>query len=210
MQAPTLFTIAQDLEHMQVLASVDESDIGRVLQGQTVSFLVDAYPGQTFAGTVSQVRLQPTVEQNVVSYTTVIDVPNPGLKLKPGMTANVTIEIARADDVLRVPNGALRLRPTDTTGSIGDTAGERAGHRVFVWSDGAMHRQPVETGLSDGTMTAVTSGLTEGADVVTSLAGPTQTAQAATSSPLLPFGNRRGGAGGAGGAGSARGAGGTR
>jgi HlyD family secretion protein len=96
---------------MQVLASVDESDIGRVQQGQPVSFTVDAYPGDTFTGTVSQVRLQPTVDQNVVSYTTVIDVPNRSLKLKPGMTASVSIEIARADDVLLVPSAALRFRP---------------------------------------------------------------------------------------------------
>src|SRR6185436_320455 len=111
MQAPTLFVIAGDLARMQVLASVDESDIGRVQQGQPVSFTVDAYPGDTFTGTVSQVRLQPTVDQNVVSYTTVIDVPNRSLKLKPGMTASVSIEIARADDVLLVPSAALRFRP---------------------------------------------------------------------------------------------------
>jgi HlyD family secretion protein len=112
MSAPTLFVLAQDLKEMQVNASVDESDIGRIEPGQRVEFRVDAHPDQTFAGTVRQVRLEPVVEQNVVSYVTVIDVPNPDLKLKPGMTANVTIEIARADDVLRVPNAALRFRPT--------------------------------------------------------------------------------------------------
>ena len=112
MQAPTLFVIARDLTQMQVSASVNESDIGRIQPGQKVSFRVDAYGNQTFEGTVSQVRLQPVVEQNVVSYTTVIDVPNEQLKLKPGMTANVTMEVARADDALRVPNPALRFRPT--------------------------------------------------------------------------------------------------
>jgi HlyD family secretion protein len=112
MQAPTLFVLARDLKHMQVNASVDEADIGRIQPGQPVTFQVDAYSGETFTGTVKQVRLQPKVEQNVVSYVTVIDVPNEDLKLKPGMTANVTIEIARADNVLRVPNAALRFRPT--------------------------------------------------------------------------------------------------
>jgi HlyD family secretion protein len=111
MSAPTLFVIAKDLAHMQVNASIDESDIGRIASGQTVTFKVDAYPDETFTGKVLQVRLEPKVESNVVSYATIIDVPNPDLKLKPGMTANVSIEIARADDVLRVPTSALRFRP---------------------------------------------------------------------------------------------------
>ena len=113
MQAPTLFVLAQDLTRMQVSASVDESDIGRIATGQKVSFRVDAYPNETFTGTVSQVRLNPTTEQNVVSYTTMIDVPNPDMKLKPGMTANVTIQIASSENVLRVPTSALKFRPTD-------------------------------------------------------------------------------------------------
>jgi HlyD family secretion protein len=112
MQAPTLFVLARDLTEMRVNASVDESDIGEVRPGQPVRFRVDAYPDATFTGTVSQVRLQAEVQQNVVSYVTVIDVPNPDLELKPGMTAAVTIETARADDVMRVPNAALRFRPT--------------------------------------------------------------------------------------------------
>ena len=111
MQAPTLFVLAEDLARMQVNASVDESDIGQIQPGQQVTFQVDAYPDQVFTGSVRQVRLDPVVEQNVVSYVTVIDVPNPELKLKPGMTANVSVEIARADDALRVPNAALRFRP---------------------------------------------------------------------------------------------------
>ena len=111
MSAPTLFVIAQDLAHMQVSASIDEADIGRIAQGQPVTFRVDAYPTQTFRGTVSQVRLEPKTDQNVVSYTTMIDVPNEDLKLKPGMTANVTVQIASSQDVLRVPNGSLRFSP---------------------------------------------------------------------------------------------------
>jgi HlyD family secretion protein len=112
MQAPTLFVIAADLTKMQVNANIDEADVGRIRPGQHVTFHVDAYPTETFEGTVSQVRLQPVVVQNVTTYGTVIDVPNPELKLKPGMTANVKVEIAKRTGVLRVPNAALRFRPT--------------------------------------------------------------------------------------------------
>jgi HlyD family secretion protein len=112
MSAPTLFVLAADLTKMQVLASLDESDVGRIRPGQVVRFRVDAFPTDEFIGNVTQVRLQPTTVQNVVTYQTVIDVPNPALKLKPGMTANVNIEIARRADVIRVPNTALRFRPT--------------------------------------------------------------------------------------------------
>ena len=112
MQAPTLFIIAADLTKMQVNANIDEADVGRIRPGQHVTFRVDAYPTDTFEGTVSQIRLQPVVVQNVTTYGTVIDVPNAQLKLKPGMTANVKVEIAKRTDVLRVPNAALRFRPT--------------------------------------------------------------------------------------------------
>jgi HlyD family secretion protein len=112
MNAPILFVIAADLTRMRVIANIDESDVGRMRPGQRVTFRVDAFPSDVFTGTVSQVRLQPTVVQNVVTYSTVISVPNEQLKLKPGMTANVTIEIARRDDVLRVPLAATRFRPT--------------------------------------------------------------------------------------------------
>jgi HlyD family secretion protein len=112
MQAPVLYLLAADLTKMQVNASIDESDVGRIRPGQVVRFRVDAYPTEEFMGTVTQVRLQPVVVQNVVTYTTIIDVPNRQLKLKPGMTANVNIEIARADNVLRISSAALRFRPT--------------------------------------------------------------------------------------------------
>jgi HlyD family secretion protein len=115
MQAPTLYVIAADLTKMQVNANIDESDVGRMRPGQTVRFRVDAYPTEQFIGTVEQVRLNPTTVQNVVTYSTVIDVPNPELKLKPGMTANVNIEIARRSNALRIPNAALRFRPTRDT-----------------------------------------------------------------------------------------------
>jgi HlyD family secretion protein len=125
MQAPTLFVLAQNLKEMRVNASVDESDIGKIQTNQPVRFRVDAYPNETFNGTVSQVRLQPVVEQNVVSYVTVIDVPNPDLKLKPGMTAAVTIETGRADDAIKVPNAALRFRPTqEAFAALGQKAPE--------------------------------------------------------------------------------------
>jgi HlyD family secretion protein len=113
MQAPTLFVLAADLTKMQVVANLDESDVGRIRPGQVVRFHVDAYPTEEFTGKVTQVRLQPIIQQNVVTYATVIDVPNPELKLKPGMTANVNVEIARRTDVVRVPNAALRFRPTN-------------------------------------------------------------------------------------------------
>jgi len=112
MSAPELFIIAADLTKMQVIANIDESDVGRIRPGQPVTFTVDAYAAEEFDGTVSQIRLEPVVQQNVVTYATVIDVPNNDLKLKPGMTATVTLEIARREDILRVPNTALRFQPT--------------------------------------------------------------------------------------------------
>jgi HlyD family secretion protein len=112
MQAPTLFIIAGDLSKMQVNASIDEADIGSIRPRQPVRFKVDAYPDREFTGTVTQVRMQPTTVQNVTTYTTVIDVPNGDLLLKPGMTANVTVEVARRDDVMRLPTAAVRFRPT--------------------------------------------------------------------------------------------------
>lgn len=112
LQAPELFVIAADLTKMRVIANIDESDVGRVRPGQKVVFTVDAYPDEEFEGAVSQIRLEPVVQQNVVTYATVVDAPNPDLKLKPGMTATITLEIARRENVLKIPNAALRFRPT--------------------------------------------------------------------------------------------------
>ena len=125
-QAPTLFNIAEDLTKMQVQADVDQSDIGRVAVGQTARFTVDAYPDSTFTGKISQIRLNATQNQNVITYPVMIDVPNPDGNLKPKMTADVTIEVARAADVLRVPNAALRFHPmeTATNGGGGASAGD--------------------------------------------------------------------------------------
>ena len=112
MTAPELFVLAADLTKMRVIANIDEADVGRVRPGQPATFTVDAYAADQFQGTVSQIRLAPVVIQNVVTYAAVIDVPNPDLRLKPGMTATVTLEIARRDDTIRIPNSALRFRPT--------------------------------------------------------------------------------------------------
>ena len=111
LQAPTLFTIAQDLTKMQVYAKTDESDVGQIRRGQRVTFKVDAYPKDTFLGTVSQVRMNSTVVQNVVTYDTIVDFDNPELKLFPGMTAYVTIPVAAANNAVKIPNGALRYKP---------------------------------------------------------------------------------------------------
>ena len=113
MNAPVLFLLAADLTKMKVSANIDEADVGKIRPGQRVTFRVDAYAADEFEGIVTQVRLNPLTVQNVVTYQTVIEVPNPALRLKPGMTANVNIEIARRDNVLRVPSGALRFRPTN-------------------------------------------------------------------------------------------------
>ncbi len=126
-QAPTLFTIAQDLTKMQVQADVDQSDIGRIKTGQTSRFTVDAYPEQEFIGTISQIRLNATVNQNVITYPVILAVPNPDEKLRPQMTANVTIEVAKVADVLRVPNAALRFRPTESQTGGGEAEGKGAG-----------------------------------------------------------------------------------
>lgn len=114
-QAPTLYQLAADLDRMRLNASVDESDIGRLRPGQPATFQVDAFPERDFTGTVSQVRLQPRVDQGVVTYAVLVEVTNPDLKLRPGMTANVTIEVARRDNVLRIANSALRFRPHEET-----------------------------------------------------------------------------------------------
>ncbi|MFL6216009.1 MAG: efflux RND transporter periplasmic adaptor subunit [Blastocatellia bacterium] len=111
LQAPTLFTIANDLTKMQVLASIDEADVGQIKQGIKANFNVDAFPGETFTGEITQLRLNAQTTQNVVTYSAVIDVANPDLKLRPGMTANITIPVARSENVMTVPNAALRFRP---------------------------------------------------------------------------------------------------
>ncbi|PWB69668.1 efflux RND transporter periplasmic adaptor subunit [candidate division GN15 bacterium] len=147
--APTLFTIANDLRNMQVQASVDEADVGQVKVGQPVSFRVDAYPDDEFHGSVSQVRLEPVISQNVVTYNVIIDVNNPELKLMPGMTATASIEVARRDDALRVPLLALRFTPTDSAAlraaAATDGAGRRRPHGADSTGVGEERRSPDST-----------------------------------------------------------------
>jgi HlyD family secretion protein len=201
---PTIFQIANDLTRMQIDSSVAEADVGGVVEGQRVTFTVDAYPDRTFAGKVVQVRNSPTTVNNVVTYDCVIGVTNADYKLKPGMTANVTIPIAERDNVITIPNGALRFRPPDAalvesnapaTLAQGTNSGVRppevaAGHpgdnhpggahphtdhsslhTIFLLvddgTDPKLQRIQVKTGISDGIMTEVVTGLDEGARVVT-------------------------------------------
>ncbi|MGE3275528.1 MAG: efflux RND transporter periplasmic adaptor subunit [Vicinamibacterales bacterium] len=205
LQTPTLFVIARGLDSLRLAASIAESDVGLVQAGQPVSFTVDAYPQATFHGTLRQVRLQPTVVQNVVSYTAMIDVPNPDGRLKPGMTATVSVEVARADDVLTVPAAALRFQPSaDVLAAFGGAAeatspggAGRRGHVTELWQlvAGRLTATPVRTGLSDGVRVALTGDpLPEGAQVITGASAATaSTAPASSGSPLVPTPPRRGG-----------------
>jgi HlyD family secretion protein len=166
LQAPQLFLIANDLSRMQILASVDESDIGRIEAGQRVTFTVQSYPDDSFPGTVSQVRLKDSTQNNVVSYTAVIDVDNPGGRLLPGMTATTTFVTDSVTGVLTVPNAALRFSPATSSG-----APARRSSGPAVWVLNAKHqpaRLAVRTGLTDGQRTQVTgSGITDGLEVIT-------------------------------------------
>lgn len=173
-QTPTLFTIAQDLTKMQINTSVDEADIGKVKVGQPAVFNVDAYPEMQFRGVVSQVRIAPIVTQNVVTYDVVITVDNKDLRLKPGMTANVSIEVQRKDDVLKIPGAALRFKPVaadaeterPTSAGRGNTAG-RPGQKVFVLRDGKPVPIPVRTGTSDDSHVELVGGeLQKGQEII--------------------------------------------
>jgi HlyD family secretion protein len=215
LQAPTLFVIANDLRYMRVNVAIDEADIGRVKAGQAVSFRVDAWPDDVFAGTVEQVRLQPIVNSNVVTYNTLVAVGNDGLKLMPGMTATVSIEIRRRDGVLRVPAAAVRFRPdTGASGAprlpgaarpagsgrpavgAGSSAGEARSRPVFVpGAAGRPEARAVELGLSDGRFVEVVSGLQEGDTVITGArAGAVASGSSSRPSPGAsnnPFAPRR-------------------
>jgi HlyD family secretion protein len=205
MQAPTLFIIARDLTRLELQARVDESDIGGVKPGAPVTFTVDAYPRREFTGKVRLVQLQPQTVQNVVTYTTVIDVPNDDELLKPGMTSTVSIQVERAANTLRVPAAALRFTPTEqvlkefpaasVAGSGDDQQGNR--RRAAVWQlvDGRLHRIPVRAGVSDGANVAITTdALSEGASIITGVARSEASADAAPAaggSPLVPQMPRR-------------------
>ncbi len=183
LSAPTLFVIAEDLRKMQVDTAVAEADVGKLQPGMDATFTVDAFPGERFRGKVRQIRNSPTTVQNVVTYDGVIDVDNPDLKLRPGMTANVTFIWAERDDVLRVPNAALRFKPSPEVlkkqrgGADAPEAGAGPRQRgpkgpsdeKTVWKLVGEELQPakVKLGVSDGTVTEVLAGLNEGDVIVT-------------------------------------------
>jgi len=173
-QTPTLFSIAQDLTKMQIDTSVAEADIGNVKVGQDVEFTVDAYPDITFKGKVWQVRNAPITVQNVVTYDVVIQVDNPELKLKPGMTANVSIIISLRKDVLKIPNAALRFILVE----MSKPSVQQKGAGVWILEQGKPERVPVSTGISDGSYTELVSGkISAGQEVIveslTKAKGPT-------------------------------------
>ncbi|HEX7551607.1 MAG TPA: efflux RND transporter periplasmic adaptor subunit [Candidatus Methylomirabilis sp.] len=214
LQAPTLFLIAQDLTKMQVDTAVDEADIGRVGMDQEATFTVDSYPGQSFRGRVVQIRQSPQVVQNVVTYDTVVAVANPDFKLKPGMTANVKILVARRENALLVPNAAFRVRmegaasgggpgppgaarplqpgmvPPMMAAGRGPEGTGRQGtpggkQRVWVLQEGKPVERQVKTGLSDGQKMEVLEGLAEGDKVIVGLGGSTQSPATGAGSPRL-------------------------
>jgi len=171
LSAPTLFTIANDLRDMRVSAAVSETDIGRVHEGMATEFRVDAYPKLRFRGSVTQVRYAETVVDNVVTYVTLIDAPNPDLLLRPGMTATVRFEVETAEDVLRVPNAALRFDParqqTRQTGRWSKPQRARAlKPRVYRLASGGLEEVELELGISDGTYTEVRGGELNAEDVL--------------------------------------------
>ena len=218
LQAPTLFTIAQDLTKMQVYTNTDESDVGMIKSGQKVEFRVDAFPKQTFTGSVQEVRMNATTVQNVVTYNTVVSFDNPEMKLFPGMTAYVTIPVATANDVIEVPNAALRYKPDLSSAEmqaafqkIGGNGGgsRRAGGQqgsgnssvATLWkmtADKSLVPVVVKTGITDHTNTEIAQvlkgELQPGDQLVTGKLGGSAPAAAKStnSSPLTPSGPRRG------------------
>ena len=164
---PTLFTIAQDLTDMRVIADIDEADIGNVKEGQRVTFTVDAFPEDSFDGTVTQVRQQATTESNVVTYEVVIAAPNEDLKLKPGLTANVTIYTLEKDNVLMVTSGALRFTPNEVLMASDEKIEDAEGAQKLWVREGKTFRAiPVEVGVNNGVTTEIVSGIAEGTEVV--------------------------------------------
>lgn len=187
---PELFTIAQDLTNMQVIADIDEADIGGVKAGQRVSFSVDAFPDDTFQGTVKQVRQQATTESNVVTYEVVISAPNNDLKLKPGLTANVTIFTLEKSDVLAVPSKALRFMPNEAfltpEQKIEDCQGDT---KLWTQEGNTFKAYKVSTGITNGVLTEILGGISEGAEVLTDFnmtGGNEAQGEQQASNPFMP------------------------
>lgn len=191
-QAPDIFDIAQDLTQMQVDTNVDESDVGVIRVGQDSNFTVDAYPGITFRGSVTDVRKAPIVAQNVVTYDVVIRVSNPDLKLFPGMTANVSILTARQDNVLKIPNAALRFHPSADVIKNNNLPAPKPGtQQIYVQRNGKLAAVPVKFGISDGRFTAASSDDLKPGDAVVVRATTSGTTQPATTSAPGGGGSRR-------------------
>ena len=187
---PTLFTIARDLTDMRVIADVDEADIGEVKEGQRVKFTVDAFPNDTFHGTVTQVRQQATTESNVVTYEVVISAPNQDLKLKPGLTANVVIYTLEVPNVLAIPSKALRFKPSEAMLNKGETIID-TDNPVKVWTKEGTNLKAIaiQTGVTNGTLTQVTNGLQAGAKIITDVQsniGEMMDSQQQNSNPFMP------------------------
>ncbi|HAP66759.1 MAG TPA: efflux RND transporter periplasmic adaptor subunit [Nitrospinae bacterium] len=161
-QTPTLFNIAEDMTKMQILSNISEADIGKIKVGQPVEFTVDAYPDTIFKGNVSEVRNAPITIQNVVTYDVVIKIDNPELKLKPGMTANVSISVSNRKDVIRIPNAALRFKPTEMQNKVTER-----GAGIWIIEDGKPKQIKVITGISNGNYTELISGdIKEGQELI--------------------------------------------
>ena len=186
---PELFVIAQDLTDMRVIADIDEADIGGVKEGQRVSFTVDAFPDDHFEGRVTQVRQQATTESNVVTYEVVISAPNNDLKLKPGLTANVTIFTLEKNDVLAVPSKALRFQPNEVFLQKGETIEDCEGdHKLWTKEGTVFKAHKVEVGTSNGIMTEITGGIKVGTEILTdfNISGGAAEAEQQASNPFMP------------------------
>jgi HlyD family secretion protein len=186
---PELFTIAQDLTDMRVIADIDEADIGGVQEGQRVTFTVDAFPDDLFEGQVTQVRQQATTESNVVTYEVVISAPNNDLKLKPGLTANVTIFTLEKNDVLAVPSKALRFMPNDAFLQKGQTIEDvEAKSKVWTLEGNVFKAHKVEIGTNNGILTEIVSGIAEGTEILTdfSMSSNEEPAEQQASNPFMP------------------------
>ncbi len=193
MTTPTLFVLAQDLTDMRVIADVDEADIGGVSQGQHVTFTVDAYPDDIFEGTVTQVRQEATTTSNVVTYEVVISAPNPSLKLKPGLTANVTIYTSERPNVLCVPTKALKYMPEESMIPKGDSivhpAPDAKGHHVWVLKGNRITPVGVTVGTSGANFTEILSGISAGTEVITGAqlkGGPADGGEQGDKNPFMP------------------------